>query len=239
MNRYTLTTILLALLALVFVMPRDSLQRDAAGQDAPATLNDAKSVTERDTDQQLLDDLQGDLLDDLEDIPAKSPTDRDGRNGLDERLLDELGDGEDIGPDDPMDPLSRIGRAMRSAEGKIAEQDTSDRTRSLQKQIVTDLAALIQRLKRQRSKPIGGGTPKSPGKTAARSAVQRPTPRSTHRPDAGRIESPEKAQRIWGHLPAKARQQMQNASGERFLPGYEPLIEDYFKRLAEDLQSSP
>jgi hypothetical protein len=38
---------------------------------------------------------------------------------------------------------------------------------------------------------------------------------------------------IWGHLPGRAREQMQNAQVEGFLPEYELLIEEYFKRLAE------
>ena len=39
---------------------------------------------------------------------------------------------------------------------------------------------------------------------------------------------------VWGHLPDKVRDQMQNASVESFLPKYEKLIEEYYKRLAEE-----
>jgi hypothetical protein len=37
----------------------------------------------------------------------------------------------------------------------------------------------------------------------------------------------------WGHLPARAREQMLQNPPERFLPQYELMIERYYKRLAE------
>ena len=39
---------------------------------------------------------------------------------------------------------------------------------------------------------------------------------------------------VWGHLPDRARQEMQNATVEDFLPKYQQLIEDYYRRLAEE-----
>lgn len=41
-------------------------------------------------------------------------------------------------------------------------------------------------------------------------------------------------QSAWGSLPVDARQQMQSARPERFLPKYEQLIEEYFRRLSEE-----
>ncbi|MGY8768800.1 MAG: hypothetical protein ACKVH8_10295 [Pirellulales bacterium] len=38
----------------------------------------------------------------------------------------------------------------------------------------------------------------------------------------------------WGHLPEKIRQQLMNTSVEKFLPKYEKLTEDYFRKLAEE-----
>ena len=45
--------------------------------------------------------------------------------------------------------------------------------------------------------------------------------------------------RHWGHLPAKLREQMQSSLKEQFLPKYERVIEDYYRRLAEDLRAGP
>ena len=41
---------------------------------------------------------------------------------------------------------------------------------------------------------------------------------------------------VWGHLPARVREQMQNAASEQFLPKYEAMIEQYYERLTEDSQ---
>jgi hypothetical protein len=42
----------------------------------------------------------------------------------------------------------------------------------------------------------------------------------------------------WGNLPERLREQMMQSSVDGFLPKYERLIEEYFKRLAEDESSS-
>lgn len=40
-------------------------------------------------------------------------------------------------------------------------------------------------------------------------------------------------QELWGHLPERDRQQVIQPTVETFLPKYELLITEYFKRLAE------
>ena len=44
--------------------------------------------------------------------------------------------------------------------------------------------------------------------------------------------------RLWGELPARARQQMLQSPVEEFSPKYEVLIEEYFRRLAEEKGSA-
>lgn len=41
-------------------------------------------------------------------------------------------------------------------------------------------------------------------------------------------------QDAWGNLPASVQEEMRSARPEKFLPKYSRLIEEYFKRLAED-----
>ena len=45
--------------------------------------------------------------------------------------------------------------------------------------------------------------------------------------------------RIWGNLPDKLREEMQASLSEQFLPKYERLIEEYYKRLAEEQSGGP
>jgi len=42
---------------------------------------------------------------------------------------------------------------------------------------------------------------------------------------------------IWGHLPEKLREEMQQAFKETDLPKYRPLIEQYFRAIAEQNDS--
>ena len=44
---------------------------------------------------------------------------------------------------------------------------------------------------------------------------------------------------VWGHLPERVRRQMQSGSPEEVLPKYQKLIEEYYKRLAEDAVRNP
>jgi hypothetical protein len=37
----------------------------------------------------------------------------------------------------------------------------------------------------------------------------------------------------WGQLPPQLRERLRNALPERFLPGFEPMLEAYYRRLAE------
>ena len=50
---------------------------------------------------------------------------------------------------------------------------------------------------------------------------------------------PDVLRRIWGHLPEKVRDDMQASFSEQFLPKYERLIEEYYKRLAEERPAAP
>ena len=42
---------------------------------------------------------------------------------------------------------------------------------------------------------------------------------------------------VWGHLPEKLREEMQQAFKESDLPKYRPLIEQYFRAIAEQNES--
>jgi hypothetical protein len=216
----------------------------AADKPAPPSLDD-----------QLLDDLDTELL------PAKGkpvaektekptpPRAKPGADaGLDEKLLDEI-DGEDVELGPKTDPLTRIGKNMRKVESLIDGRDISARTQDMQRQIVRDLDLLLEQTKKQ----CQGGQCKSPSspqqgsKTAAGKKPaegdpgNKPARDSTERlGKAGKTdvksqeELDEMVKRVWGHLPEKVRGQMQNVSMENFLPKYEKLIEEYYKRLAEE-----
>jgi hypothetical protein len=200
----------------------------AFGQDAKPKPTKPSSL-----DQQLLDDLDRDLLKDLPG-PAK-PAPAAG--------------GETTPAAQSDNPLAALAERMRAVEARIANKDTSPETQKLQKQILAELAALMEQAKKQ-----GGGS-KKPGNGQGKGSDQPgegsgnptagPVRDSTNRIEQGTREATETAdvkdllRRMWGHLPDKVRDQMQASLSEQFLPKYERLIEEYYKRLAEERPAGP
>lgn len=199
-------------------------------------------------DAKLIDDLEDDLLRDLPggDQPAdKNPTAKTKPAAAGEKsLLDDLGVGEDIGQE-PENPLAKVGQQMRSVQARIDQQDTSAQTQEIQKEIVDELSKLIEQTRKQckggSGKP-GAGKQATKGGTGNANGQVRPGPakESTERvgkPDSQAVDNvavKDVMRRVWGHLPDKLRDQMQAQLSDQFLPKYEKLIEEYYKRLAED-----
>lgn len=226
-----------------------------AADDGAARKKAGESKATSSLDDMLLDDLENDLPDGRHAKPSKaaeamSPDVPAGsKSALDDELLRQLGEGEDLG-EETLDPLLLISRRMRAVEGLIEERNTSHTTQRLQKQIVEDLDLLIEQMKKQCSGAPGdgdgkkkpGGKPGSGNKagTGANKGNSRPAKDSTARTGKNadtRTELDRMKQmlkEVWGHLPPKIREQMQAGSPEEFLPKYERLIEEYYKRLAEE-----
>jgi len=202
-------------------------------------------------DDLLLDDLDNQLLEGLDVPAAESPPASAASSGLDRELLDQLGTGEDFGRESS-DPFLTIGRQMRTAEELIGRRDASAGTRRVQQQIVDDLDRLIEQMNKQ----CAGGSSSSAGKPSPDPDKQgkpgskagsgenrggsKPARDSETRVgqsdanDARLAQVMETLKQVWGHLPARVREQMQSGMAEEFLPKYERLIEQYYQRLAED-----
>jgi hypothetical protein len=143
-------------------------------------------------------------------------------------------------------PLAIVSERMREVQRRIAGRDTSETTQTVQKQIEADLAALIEQAKQQcgACKNPGSGQGQQAGNTGG-NPTPAPPRDSTNRVEQGTNEAVETAdvkdvlRRFWGHLPDKIRDQMQSSLSEEFLPKYERVIEDYYRRLAEDPRAKP
>jgi hypothetical protein len=236
---------------------------DAAAQppkpDGQPPPHENSAADDSSLDQRLLDSLDDDLLEGL-DIAAPRSADpqqgtdtndsaRDLGSDLDRQLLEQLGEGEDIG-EEPENPFVSIGRRMRTAEELIRRRITSERTQRLQDQIVADLERLIEQLNKQcqSGQRNSSGSPKPAGKPGGQSQAgsgenqggNRPAKESTDRVGVASTDEAEMERmrqmlkRVWGHLPPKVREQMSSGTIEEFLPKYEQLIEDYFSRLAKE-----
>ena len=211
-------------------------------------------------------DLYGDLLDDptrrsrakavrsnATDRPAatarrKIPTD-------DRQFLDDLG--EDIEWKNQRDPIVQIGDQMLTAARWISQNKTAQETQDIQQNILQALDVLIQQTRRGKKSRKPGTNSSQPmaGRDAGKQpGVPSPDARSdaqSHEQEKLREKMDQAAQsldmdkmqtlikEIWGHLPPTVREQMLKSYGERFLPEYEELIIEYFKRLAEDQEEGP
>ena len=155
----------------------------------------------------------------------------------------------------PAETLDRVAGAMREAGDLLGSAENNERVRKLQDRAVEDLDALIEAARAP--PPPSGGSPNQPKpndedqppgdpkpgqpQQAAQSGAQAGTAsaiRTDAEAEAEARRSTERAQqwieRVWGHLPEREREQLRQFGTEVFLPGYESLIEDYFRRLAEE-----
>jgi len=233
---YTLFVAILAALAAV------ALARSAAVAQPPSPL-----------DEELLEDLENDPLDPVDRAASQPGETGDGVDEeLRQRLRRELGAAADAEDDDP---LLEIARLMREAEGRLKQRDVGPVTRDMQRQIVDDLDKLIEEARKKAgqcrsgssaSQPIAGRAPQ----TQPDAPAGQPAGAQSNNPAADSSPRPREAEggprqvdieqvraiikELWGELPAQQREQMIESPPEEFLPEYELLIEEYFRRLAEE-----
>ena len=201
-------------------------------------------------DEQLLESLDTELLEGLETVPADETGGTNSPDG---------GIPADVATTDE-DAFSRISKRMREAERLIGGAESVATAKKLQKEIIRDLDQLIAELEKQCQKCQGGSSSSSKpsDQVAKREQVKQPSQSQSQKPSEGQHDAKNPAkdatERLgkdearqaalekmksllredrWGELPAKAREQMLQLSPEQFLPKYELLIEEYYKRLAE------
>lgn len=228
----------------------------SAAEGAPADAADSQPVPEAPgLDAELFEDLERDLADPSLPPPGRSMPERDlPPEGP------EPGHPSDAAGDQD-DPLARVGRRMRSVEERLLRRAGGDETTDMQQQIVADLDELLKQMSRRRSgggksnrpsperqgsrrsrpepggeEPSEGGANRSgsggqgaPGDSPAQDATDALANRAAERPDPANRQ--ELLKDLWGHLPERVREQMLQASMDEFLPKYQLLIEEYFKRL--------
>jgi hypothetical protein len=166
--------------------------------------------------------------------------------------------GEDVGQPSTAanaNSLVQIGESMQVSQVLVLRGLRNENTRTIQKQIVDDLATLISELEASqwggRQQPgnqpgnQGGGPPgDQPGNRPGAGSQGGATGAADSNPSAATpnrtppIGSPQDlaavADRVWGHLPERERQQLIQNVPEEFLPKYERELRQYYERLAEE-----
>jgi len=211
-------------------------------------------------DNELLEELDIKLLDEL-DRELFQPDRKPAAPGVRGPKAKTPGEGPDE-PDRRIEPaggkydnpLLEIARQMRQVETQISRADSGSQTQGTQRRIAANLQELIDELRRScrqsqpsqgdsqavaARKPAGRPTEKKPppGRKKAASKLgktgrAKPGKADARRPEEGRVQAVLKD--LWGELPQHAREQMLQLPAEKFLPEYELMIEEYFKRLVEE-----
>jgi len=184
----------------------------------------------------LSEDLQRSLFE-----PGTPPPAAAASGPLDEQLIREMG--IDALPARQR-PLAVIFGQMGTASRRLGQADTGPATQQLQQQIVDHLDQLLQ--------AEGSGTSQSP--PVAKSPAGKPdasaAAKESSGPPVGPPEGPVAAAAkpgtaaasgdlrsvltgLWGELPPRMRDSLLQRPQEEFLPKYGPLLEEYYRRLAE------
>ena len=215
------------------------------------------AAQEKSLDDQLFEELGDDLFSDL--APLKPQREETGNDELDRQLQEELG-GDPLPAKKLMSPLQDVADAMVRVQDRLSRRKLTAETRQMQQGIVSSFDKLIAQLQKQQQKPPGGGGQqqqqqrKKQQQQGTKARQPKPIPgkgKPGGKPSPNPAEAPSQRGNVeeatsdaasrdrmmdeaWGHLPASARQQLQSARPEKFLPRYERLIEDYFKRLSDE-----
>ena len=195
----------------------------------------------------LLPCLADDGLDDLFDgLPPAEKTEKKPASAERPKTTpaEDLLPGEDIELGGTQDPFARIATKMQRSQQALKAGNSAEPTQDLQEEILFDLDALLKNMEKKCkggncNKPGAGS--KSGNSSAGAKPSQKPATDSTARvgesgKTAGADErsSAEEALRaVWGHLPPKLREAMENVKADEFLPKYDRLIEEFYRRLAE------
>ncbi|MCX7426379.1 MAG: hypothetical protein NTW96_12245 [Planctomycetia bacterium] len=232
---------ILLLLPLVLVGVTVSDQRALGDEKRPKTLDEA-----------LLEDLGGDPIKGLDRESSKAQPDKPQTTERPKTL-------ESASTADDGNPAVGIARRMRDVESRIARADCGNQTQQTQRQILADLDELIKQARKscgqckpgdkksctgvQQRKPVaqpcnkpgeGQGKPGEKPSGSNKGQIGRADPKTpdTRRADVEQTKTLMK--QLWGELPQRDREQMLQLPVEEFLPEYELLIEDYFRRLSEE-----
>lgn len=156
--------------------------------------------------------------------------------------------GEDLELGPKKTALMRLRDKLQKASMLLAEKRTDADVRDLQQEIDADLEALLKQSRGSAGKSGGVGSKSTtqsenasetsevsePGKTNAPGTPNSQSSKTTGSESPTRNPLKSLIRDTWGHLPPRAREELQSVSGEDFLPKYHRMIERYYRRLADE-----
>ena len=124
------------------------------------------------------------------------------------------------------DPLKYIARDMKSVVGDLDNLKTDRPVQAKEERCINDLDALIKKLESATQGSGGGSLNPTRPLNSSRIVGGPGGIRDLHDPKAG--------EKKWGELPPKEREQILQSKTDGFPPGYEAILQSYYRRLAQE-----
>ncbi|HEX3359240.1 MAG TPA: hypothetical protein VHS31_19840 [Tepidisphaeraceae bacterium] len=125
------------------------------------------------------------------------------------------------------DPLRFISKDMKGVVGDLSQYETGKPTQAKEQQVIGQLDDVIKLLEQQckNGKPGGNLNPNKPMPDSKLGGG----PGGIHE-----LTDPKASEKQWGNLSPKQRDQILQSQTDGFPPGYESLLQSYYKRLASE-----
>jgi hypothetical protein len=125
------------------------------------------------------------------------------------------------------DPMKFVAHDMKSVVGDLGQYQTDKPVQVKEEKVVGQLDAVIKVLEASCKKSGAGGN-LNPSKPMADSKLGG-GPGGIHE-----LTDPKASEKQWGNLTPKQRDQILQSKTDGFPPGYESLLQSYYKRLAQE-----
>jgi hypothetical protein len=131
------------------------------------------------------------------------------------------------------DPLGDIVLDMKTATRWLAKQATDALTLETQKDAVEKLDKLIEELQKECDKCNGARAAANPSRPARDSVIR------TGPGGSGKLHAERDQGKHWADLPPHERERILQSMTEGFPSHYQGVLEEYFKRVAEEKPAKP
>ncbi len=132
------------------------------------------------------------------------------------------------------DPFVYVERDMGRVSGLLEKQRSDDPVQRDQAEVVRKLDVLIEKLQQASQNCSGGAGGGSSGEATNNPTSPMQDSQLTGGPGGmGDLRDPDRDPKRWADLPPKDREKVLQSRTDGFPTGYEQLLEDYYRKLAE------
>ncbi|MCC7191226.1 MAG: hypothetical protein IT444_00465 [Phycisphaeraceae bacterium] len=137
---------------------------------------------------------------------------------------------------DQGDRIGKITQAMDAVVTDLSKEQTDKLVQDRQNKIIKDLDSIIRELEKQTGgggggKGSGGGKGMSP---ANPNSPMRDSNIASGPGGIGDLHAPKASRKNWAELSPKQRERILQATSEGFPPGFEAVLQSYYRRLAQE-----